>query len=363
MERAATYELFDRGKAPTLRRRRVFAKLLLTFHLGHVNTVDRYENKILKLKPHVGFMNYEENQNWVATNNLGFHDRERQATNDKYRILFMGDSFVEGRQVDTESLFTIRLEKKFAEAGQKIETINGGVLGTGTAYQYVLWKDFFEPKVRIDHVVLCFYMGNDLVDNNAELMFAAFPGADHAFFVDAQGQIQDRGKRPGALKEMVTHVRDHSVLFNTLYEAAYQLKKSREKKANGPSENTTADAVLSPAVPGNNTRAWEATEAGTIALIERWISELAAKRLPFDIVIIDKPGGGYNRSESDFLDKLQATCARDLIGCLRLKLTGNPYETYSFDGKRLGHFNQRGHELAARELFDYFKTRHAEIFK
>jgi len=337
--------------------------IVRAFHLGHTNTVARYHDKILKLKPNVSFMNYEENKNWVEINDLGFHDRDRQASNDKYRILFIGDSFVEGRQVDTESLFTVRLEKRFAQEGKKIETINGGVLGTGTAYQYVLWKEFFEPNVKIDHVVLCFYMGNDLVDNNADLMFSAFPGTDHAFFVDSEGRILNLGKQPGELKRVVNYVRDHSALLNTLYEVAYQMKKGFEGRGASRSEAKAEDSVVKPNVPGNETDAWKASEQGTLALIKNWKAELANRRLPFDIIVIDRPGKVYNEFETEFLDKLQATCAQDQIECLRLQLTGNPYETYSFDGKRLGHFNRKGHEIAANEMYDFFKSHHAAKFK
>jgi hypothetical protein len=344
--------------------------IVRAFHLGQTCTVFRYHDKIVKFKPHARFMNYEENQNLVQMNNLGFHDHERQLANDNYRILFMGDSFVEGRQVDTESLFTIRLEKKFAQVGQKIETINGGVLGTGTAAQYALWKEFFEPNVRVDHVVLCVFFGNDLVDNNMDLLYAAYPGGDNAFFLDSQGRIIDVGRRPGAVKRLINHVRDYSALFNTLYEGAYQMRKHWQEKSRAvPAETetkTTAkgeDHGISQAIEVNNASAWEASEAGTIASIEKWKSELAAKHLPFDVVMIDRGGGTYNRFEADFVDKLQAACARDQIGCLRLKLTGNSYDTYSFDGKYLGHFNQRGHEMAAGELYDYFRSHHGEIFK
>jgi len=68
-------------------------------------------------------MNYNENRNLVVTNNLGFHDRERQFTNENYRILVLGDSFVEGRQVKTETLFTSLLEEKLAGGKEKIEVI------------------------------------------------------------------------------------------------------------------------------------------------------------------------------------------------------------------------------------------------
>ena len=111
----------------------------------------------------------------------------------------------------------------------------------------------------------------------------------------------------------------------------------------------------------DNAGAWEASEQGTIALIRRWKAELAGKNLPFDIVIIDRPGRVYNKFELDFMEKLKVTCAQEQIGCLRLGLAGDPYELYSFDGIALGHFNDKGHETVANELYEYFQARHKAI--
>src|SRR5882762_9130657 len=127
--------------------------MMRVLKLGNTRVVTLYNDRIVKLPPHFKIINFDENKNIFETNNLGFHDRERQATNDNYRILFLGDSFVEGRQVETDTLFTSRLEKKLAVDGRKIEVINGGVPGTGTPYQYVLWKEFFEPNLKTDHLV------------------------------------------------------------------------------------------------------------------------------------------------------------------------------------------------------------------
>ena len=317
-------------------------------HIGHTNTVIAYNDRLLKLKPHIRFMNYIENKNLVEINNLGFHDHDRDASNNNYRILFLGDSFLEGRQVPTEKVFTVRLEKKFVEGGQKIETINGGIPGTGTPYQYVLWKEFFAPNIKFDRAVLCLNLGNDLRDNNVELA-----STDAHLFVDRDGKIVENTNGPSAFKQTVNHVRDFSVLANTLYESAYRVKQNFADEAgqNGaPSPESTA-------------RPWQDSAHGTLALIKRWKSELAAQNLPFDLVIIDRPGKLYNKFESDFIAQLQATCVEDRIDCLRLKLSSDPFESYSFDGIGLGHFNERGHELAADELYDYLKSRHPEIFK
>jgi hypothetical protein len=41
-----------------------------------------------------------------------------------------------------------------------------------------------------------------------------------------------------------------------------------------------------------------------------------------------------------------------------LKLDGDPYEFYSFDGIALGHFNDKGHETVANELYEFFQSHH-----
>ena len=354
-----------------VRMRRIFFRLVLivlgvgvglglseivmrAFQLGHTRNVILYKDKIYKLPPHASFMNLDENRNLMETNNLGFHDRERQAANDNYRILFMGDSFVEGRQVDTPSLFTMRLEKKFSDDGQKIEAINGGVPGTGTAYQYSLWREFFEPDVKVDHLVLCFFMGNDLVDNSTDLKLSTYGETDNSFFLDREGNILATRKHPGLLKSTVNYVRDHSVLMDRLYESAYRMKKDVQAGSDGAAGDEGGRV--------DRSGAWQDSEQGTIALIKRWKSELNAKNIPFDVVVIDRPGKVYNKFELEFANRLLTTCAQDGIDCLRLKLTDDPFETYSFDGTNLGHFNYKGHELAAAELFDYLKSHHPAVF-
>jgi hypothetical protein len=323
------------------------------FQLGNTRTLSLYNDRIFKLPPHIRFMNYNENKNLIETNNLGFHDRERQASNDNYRILFLGDSFLEGRQVKTESLFTNRLEKKLSSDGKKIEAINAGVPGTGTPYQYVLWKEFFEPNIKIDHVVVCFFMGNDLMDNNLDLVALTSGSSDSGFFVDNTGTILDVVAKPGLLKRTINSGRDHSVLINTLYEGAYRMRTNFQETAE---ETGAGDVERRGRV--DRAAAWEASEQGTIALIRKWKAELVGKNVPFDLVIIDRPGRVYNRFELRFMEKLQKTCVQDQIDCLRLKLDGDPYEFFSFDGIALGHFNDHGHEAVANELYEFFQSHH-----
>jgi lysophospholipase L1-like esterase len=329
---------------------------LRAFHLGQTRTASLYHGRIVKLPPHTSFTNYNEQENLVVTNNLGFHDREREATNDNYRMLVLGDSFVEGRQVKTEDLFTSRLERKLTAEGQKVEVINGGVEGTGTPYQYVLWKEFFEPSVKVDHLVLCFFMGNDLTDNTRELAAATSGTTDSGFFVAADGTIVDATAKNDVLKRTINSGREHSVVFNSLYEGAYRIKANfqQEAETNGAGAEARRAGRASAA-------AWEDSEAGTIALLRQWKTELAGKKVPFNIVMIDRPGRLYNKFELKFIADLETACAQARIGFLRLQLSGDPYQWYSFDGFALGHFNEKGHEAVANELSEYFQKHYQSL--
>ena len=142
-----------------------------------------------------------------------------------------------------------------------------------------------------------------------------------------------------------------------MYEGAYRIRTNFQHAAD---ENGAGDAERRGRV--DSAGAWEASEQGTIALIRSWKAELAGKNVPFDLVIIDRPGRVYNRFELSFMEKLQKTCAQDQIDSLRLKLDGDPYELYSFDGIALGHFNDKGHETVANELYEFFQSHHKTIF-
>ena len=64
----------------------------------------------------------------MITNSLGFRDKENreiEKKSNKYRILFMGDSFVEGTGVGYTHSFVGILAQKYAD---KYEILNGGVI-------------------------------------------------------------------------------------------------------------------------------------------------------------------------------------------------------------------------------------------
>jgi len=112
----------------------------------------------------------------VRTNSLGMRDREHAAlpAPGTFRILVLGDSFMEAYQVPLEESLAYRLEARLAPRG--IEVLNLGVGGYGTGQQLLALEEE-GLRYRPDLVVLAFYLGND-VHNNSFAIEAALVGED-----------------------------------------------------------------------------------------------------------------------------------------------------------------------------------------
>lgn len=96
----------------------------------------------------------------VEHNSRGFRDPEHVADN-KPGILFLGDSFVWGFDVEKQERFTEKLRAAFANAS----IYNLGVIGYGTDQEYLLLKQhfvFYKPHI----VFLVFCTDNDESNNS-----------------------------------------------------------------------------------------------------------------------------------------------------------------------------------------------------
>ena len=104
----------------------------------------------------------------LTLNSQGMHDTEHTQIkpDDKFRILLIGDSFVQAVQVAEPETSHQRLEDWLNRqvGADKIEVISGGVGGWGTGQQLLYYRAdgrTYQP----DLVLLMFYMGNDIKDN------------------------------------------------------------------------------------------------------------------------------------------------------------------------------------------------------
>jgi hypothetical protein len=105
--------------------------------------------------------------NRVRFNALGLRGPEVPAAKQpgRPRLLFLGDSFVEGKQVAEDEVITAALQRAAAEAGRPFEVINAGVAGSGTAEELILWRRL--GRSLAPDIVLVGLYPND-VRNNVE---------------------------------------------------------------------------------------------------------------------------------------------------------------------------------------------------
>jgi lysophospholipase L1-like esterase len=179
------------------------------------------------------------------------------------RVLVVGDSFVEGAEVDEDDAMPSVLAGRLTAAGCPTESLNAGVRGWGTAQEY-LYLAHEGPRFRPDVVVLVVYVGNDLVDNSLELSGSAPDGVpSRPFFTLERGDLVRAPSRPPPTPPFAPALelaRAHSSLFN-LAESGVAVKLG---SADGAEVLRSVHRLAFAAPP---TPAWEHTWAVTEALL------------------------------------------------------------------------------------------------
>ena len=99
----------------------------------------------------------------VSNNSLGLRDLEVGGAR-KPTVLFLGDSFVWGYDVEANERFTDLLRAELPAA----RIVNAGIPGYGTDQEYLMLARIWDA-VRPDVVVLMFCTGNDRADNSANM--------------------------------------------------------------------------------------------------------------------------------------------------------------------------------------------------
>jgi len=104
----------------------------------------------------------------VEHNSRGFRDAEH-IVDDKPGIIFLGDSFVWGYDVEKQERFTEKLREKLTDWS----VYNLGVSGYGTDQEYLLLQqqyDFYHPNI----VFLVFCIQNDEKDNTSKSRYKCY---------------------------------------------------------------------------------------------------------------------------------------------------------------------------------------------
>ena len=235
------------------------------------------------LRPGLSGWFTEEGRAFVRVNSAGQRDRPRDVDKpaDVYRIAVLGDAFSEGMQVPLDRTYWALLPERLAscgfQPGKRIEVLNFGVRGYGTAQSYLMLQTV-AIRYQPDLVLLQFTNGNDVRDNS----FALDPGKDRPFFMlDEQGSLRfddsfrsaaAYARRASISREVLRRVADRSRVVQ-LARGARELKVLGQAHA-GATGNVAGLEIHTLAAPRNVLwqDAWRVTEG----LIER-IGEFAAR--------------------------------------------------------------------------------------
>jgi lysophospholipase L1-like esterase len=125
----------------------------------------------------------------VEFNGKGYRGPEAtyEKTADTYRILIVGDSFVEGIQVDYPQTFQALLQTELSKHNsdkRKYEVIAMGRMGWGTLQEY-LYYQAEGYKYHADLVILMFYI-NDVADNDPAFFYPGINNTNFDYAFDAE---------------------------------------------------------------------------------------------------------------------------------------------------------------------------------
>ncbi len=255
----------------------------------------RYGTYLIRgIRPNSEFWHTSVDGSWkYVTNSKGFRnvvDFAYDKPPDTYRVLSLGDSHTQGYEVRQESTFTAVLERSLATQHTKVEAINAGVSGFGTAEELAFLENE-GVKYHPDAVVLGFY-ANDFEDNLKAGLFG----------LDGQGKLIEKKREhiPGVrIQNLIYNVpplrwlSENSYFYSLLFNTVWKHFKNRLRQ-----EAAKADPKLQSSVSGQDefeyaipatTRLSEYQIALAAALIERMHRFCEARAIR--LIVVDIPVG------------------------------------------------------------------------
>lgn len=334
----------------------------------------------------------KEGNAWVRINRDGMRDEDHPEAKPEgeLRIAVLGDSCVESLQVPVEKTFWALLEKELARCpaveGRNVEALSFGVSGYGTAQELLalrhqVWK--YDP----DLVLLAFYTGNDVRNNYRPLeLDPARP-----YFLERQGRLtldDSFRETSGYRMRQTAPARLLYALFDRsrLLQLGKQAKSAVDGwigawKASGVKADAAVhelgldNAVYSPPSNADWQKAWSITEA----MLRAARDESTAHRTPFAVATLTTgmqvhPDPGVRRAFMERLgidtlfypdERIAAFGRREGIPVLNL---ARPLQRQAEREKAFlhgfpntppgeGHWNERGHAAAAREMAGWVCSR------
>jgi hypothetical protein len=217
-----------------------------------------------------GWIKSREFTTHVKISPLGLRDRRTSYAKPPgtLRVLFLGDSFVEAVQVEQWQGVAERLEAELnKDSSRPVEVINGGVAAYGTG-QEMLLLDQEVYKYQPDVVLLLFFVGNDVTNNNyrlelwdSNLKLALKPYWD----LDKEGNLREiPGPPPNPPTGFAQTMRDNFLLYNVVETGVFnKLNQNypREQLEAVGGVKTPLTGLYDTQPDGEWERAWKISEA------------------------------------------------------------------------------------------------------
>jgi hypothetical protein len=212
------------------------------------------------LRPNLEGWYRKEGEAFVRINSDGLRDREhaKEKPPDTLRIAVVGDSYAEAFQVGQEKAFWSVMERRLGDCpslrGRRVEVINFGVSGYGTAQELITLRERvwgYSPDV----VLLAVTTNNDILDNSRALKLTD----EIPYFTLRDGQLvldnsfrdaRSFRLRDSALNRAGRWLRDHLRFVQAVHLAQVALKSRldawRDRRRDAQDKQTNA-AARSPA--------------------------------------------------------------------------------------------------------------------
>lgn len=244
----------------------------------------------------------KEGEAYIRINRDGWRDRDHSKSKpDKtFRIALLGDSYAEALQVPMEETFWMVMEKQLQGCeklgGKKVEVINFGVSGYGTAQELITLRDYAWDYAP-DLVLLALTTNNDISDNSRALKktdeVPYFVYKDGELVLDDSFRSSSAFRlRQSTLNRLGKWIRDNSRVIQLVHQAHHVLKtylasrQTTKQNASNESPNRVEqlqevgidNLVYRPPADPVWTDAWRVTE-GLVVLMQKEVKSKGAKFL------------------------------------------------------------------------------------
>lgn len=248
----------------------------------------------------------------VRHNRRGFRDGERSSDKAKPRILFLGDSFVWGYDVEEADRFTEKLQERLKNS----EVINLGVSAYSTDQELLLIRrewGYYKPEL-----VFLMIGGNDRAGNSSNMAYGYYK----PYFLMRGNQLAVQGI---PVPKNVIHTLSSMNDFLNKSSLLMLVTKIYEKMRYG--KNFTGHEIK--------------TQDPTEYLVKEIDAFLKQRHSFFVVALID----------SD--ERLERYCEKENILLLDLTSIGQDYR-FPSNGQ---HWNEQGHRLASERIVNFIERK------